>query len=232
MGSTFTINSNLHASSQAMNKLQAEFYILGTLNDYSGRTYDPGYKNILDQYYGQDLLINTIASIIKRNYPDYAFKIEHDAYNIKLYADSLSKKFNSYYQFKPTSRIAYGEAVLIGKLNADLINTEEKKMAFLGGVYSRFGQNCDSDFYISIPNSYSKIQLCVQLLTELGCKPYYEVVSEAIPNGHHLIFHPTKKVKDYLSQYSIYLKQRLPASTMRLITDPILERRKMSKKVS
>lgn len=36
--------------SQSMTRVQAEYFILGTLNDYMGRSLDPREKNLVDRY--------------------------------------------------------------------------------------------------------------------------------------------------------------------------------------
>lgn len=112
-----------------------------------------------------------------------------------------------------------GEEILSGRLNAGKIKTEEQQLAFLAGVYARFGVPCDTAYHISVANSLSKAQLCTQLLAQLSSKPSYQFMPNFIPNGHHVYFHPSAKLKAYLAKYSTDITNRLAETVKQYIAD-------------
>jgi len=211
--------------SQSMTKIQAEYFILGTLNDYMGRSLDPREKNMLDHYDAlQGPLVDALEPIIKSNYPNVSYKAERyknkdgEPLSYKIYSDTLARILNSYYLFSKANHWTdTGEEILLGRLNADKIKTEEQQLAFLAGVYARFGVPCDTAYHISVANSVSKAQLCTQLLAKLNSKPYYQFMPNFIPNGYHVYFHPSAKVKAYLAKYSVDLNNQLIETQKRYI---------------
>ena len=211
--------------SQSMTKTQAEYFILGTLNDYMGRSLDPREKNLVDRYDRlQGPVVDALEPVIKSIYPNVSYKAERykdkdgQPLSYKIYSDTLARVLNSYYLFSAAKHWTdTGEEILSGRLNADKIKTEEQQLAFLAGVYARFGVPCDTAYHISIANSVSKARLCTQLLAGLNSEPYYQIMRDFIPNGHHVYFHPSAKVKAYLAKYSLAINTRLEATQKHFI---------------
>jgi len=219
------LSCSLTGNAQRMNKVQAECFILGTLGDYMGRNLDPRERALVDRYYAMEgPVVDALEPIIKSNYPKISYKAERykdedgEPVSYKIYSDSLAKMLNSYYVFTAQQHWTDNhEEILLGRLNADKIKTEEQQLAFLAGVYARFGVPCDTAYHISIPNSISKVQFCKQLLTQLNGKPYYQFMPDFIPNGYHLYFHPPARVKSYLAKYSVRLNNKVNETKKRYI---------------
>src|SRR5206468_3443289 len=116
-----------------------------------------------------------------------------------------------------------GEEILLGRINADNIKTQYQMMAFIAGVFARFGMPCDTAYNISIANSVSKTRLCNQILTELKSKPNYQILRNFIPVGHHIYFHPSNKLKAYLSKYSVDINNQLADALKEYINRTVLK---------
>jgi hypothetical protein len=207
---------------QGLNKIQREYFLLGTLNDYMGRSVDPRDKNLVDRYDAiQGPLVNTLDSILKLDYPNSAYRVERytDSKNaplsFKIFSDTLFKKLNKYYIFKQSGSFTSdnnpqlnNRPILVGALKTNVFHNDSEKLAFLAGTYVRFGLSNDTAYEISIANSYSKAIVCYHLLTDFKCKATYQVRQNYIPTGFHVYFHPNAQVKAYLQNY-IYLRKRL-----------------------
>ena len=213
---------------QTLNKTQREYFVLGTLDDYMGRRLDPRDKNLLDTYDATEgPLVNAIDSVLKIDYPVSDYKVERytDAaghplsFNIfsKIFSKILSEKFNGYYEFEPSGSSTVdgdptlnNKPILTGKLKQDIFKSNEGELAFLAGVYVRFGMKNDTAYEIIIANSVGKAPVCYSLLQYLNCKPAYVIIKD-FPYRHRIYFHPDDKLKAYLQQY-MYLRRRLEDS--------------------
>ncbi|MDN5288691.1 MAG: hypothetical protein JWR38_4965 [Mucilaginibacter sp.] len=199
---TVLVISGFSSHAQSRDKKLNEFLILGTLNDYMGREFNPGDSTLFDRYYNPSevIMIAKVDSLIKVTYPKKVYDgVEKTESTIN--SDFLAKRFNAFYDFSPSGmRTVWGMNILRGKLKDDIFHNEQEKLSFLAGAYLRFGNRCDSAYYLSLPNSDSKANLCNKLLKELGCRPLYHI-QRNIPSGHYVFFHPTPKVLAYMKRY-------------------------------
>jgi hypothetical protein len=206
-------------SGQPLTKIQREFFVLGTLDDYMGRRLNPDEKNLLDSYYSYEgSLVTMLDSLLKIDYSSSDYKAERyftsdgTPASSKIFSNIISEKFNSYYRFKPSGFFTLEhDTIYWGKLKGGIFKTDAEKLAFLAGVYVRFGMRNDTAYEISIANSTSKTLICTDLLKEFNCKPTYSIWKNYIPVGHHVYFHPTEELKAYLQQY-MYARKRLENS--------------------
>jgi len=210
---------------QKLNKVEREYFVLGTLSDYMGRDLDPREKNLLDRYDAlQGALITVVDSLLKIDYPISSYKVDRyldSSSNLqsgKIFSDNLSTKFNSYYVFKESGEFTSDndpqlnfKPILRGALKKEIFANDPQKMAFLAGAFVRFGLVNDTAYEISIANSYSKAKVCYDLLADFKCEPVYQISQNYIPVGHHVYFHPSQKIKIYLQQF-MYLRKRLDES--------------------
>lgn len=189
-----------HASAQKSDERLNKFIILGTLRDYLGRELDPRHESLLDRFEGSMLLV--VDSLIKVTYPTKVYQ-EIKKTGTIISSNFLASQFNAFYNFKPSRRYTSpgGKEILTGTLKDNIFHNRREKMAFLAGVFLRFGHQTDSVYLISIANSASKAKMCYALLKEFNCKPNYIIRTNYIPNGHHVFFHPTSKVLAYLKRY-------------------------------
>jgi hypothetical protein len=217
-----------HSNAQSLNKNQSEYFVLGTLKDYMGRTFDSGAKDILDAYNRLEIpLAIAIDSIIQKNFPLSGHRLETyrqvdgKILSAKIFSATLSNKFNQYYDFKPNgSYTLKRDTILTGKLTENLFKTEKEKLAFLAGAYVRFGQANDTAYCISIANSTSKAKVCYELLKALGCKPSYQIINY-IPVGHKVYFHPNANLLRELEKFA-YLRKRLNQSLENWIKEEVM----------
>jgi len=192
---------NFQAYAQTENKSLNEFFILGNLNDYMGRTLDPRQENLLDRYDPSEGVMKTIVdSLISTTYPKEVYREMEIGVNT-ISSNFLATRFNEFYSYSTShSSTPEGKEILTGRLRDNIMQNEQEKLAFLAGAFLRFGSISDSAYCISVANSLSKAEVCNKLLNDLGCEPYYNI-RRNIPNIHHVFFHPTQKVMAYLKKY-------------------------------
>jgi hypothetical protein len=200
---------------QKLSKTEREYYILGTLGDYMGREVDPREENLLDRYDAtQGPLVTNVDSILKVDYLVSEYKVEKytdktgNPLSFKIFSDVLSSKFNKYYDFKPSGSstsdndpLLNDKPIMMGMLKQNIFSNNNSKLAFLAGVYVRYGVANDTSYQISIANGPYKASVCYKLLKELNCNPSYKILENNIPVGHILYFHPTLQVRSYLQRF-------------------------------
>jgi len=200
---------------QMLNKTQREYFVLGTLDDYMGRQLDPRDKNLLDRYDAtQEPLVSAVDSILKIDYTVSDYKVERyddtagRPLSFKIFSKILSEKFNGYYEFEPSGSstedndpMLNTKPILVGKLKQGIFKSDEDKLAFLAGVYVRYGFPNDTACEIAIPNGPYKSSICYKLLKDMKCNPAYIILKDHIPVGHLLYFHPSAQVKAYLEKF-------------------------------
>ena len=208
---------NEFSYSQTLLHTKNELFILGTLSDYMGREIVPGMKGTLDRYdQTEGPLVDALDSIIKKTYPGITYRVDRryisseEATNYQINSDSLEKLFNHYYNFQQSGIYTSPDSqpILVGRLKQNIFQDKNDKLAFLAGVYVRFGRADDTAFYIGIANSQSKAELCFELFKELNCKPTDRIMYGNIPVGHLVYFHPNAEVKAYLLHYQ-WLRDKL-----------------------
>ena len=210
---------------QKLNKVEREYFILGTLSDYMGRYLDPRDKNVVDRYDALEFpLIDAIDSVLKKDYTNSSYKVDKysdsgvNVRSAKILSDTLFKKLNSYYVFHESgSYTSDGDPeldnrpILMGALKENIFSDDAEKFAFLAGAYVRFGFRKDTCYEILIANSLSKARVCYEVLKYFKCKPFYTTIQGNIPTPHMVYFHPTKEMEEYLNRF-MYLRRRLEKS--------------------
>jgi hypothetical protein len=203
----FLVKGNTTA--QSLTKNQADYFILGTLSDSEGRVANVDGKDELDYYFQWEKpLVSLVDSILKVNYPITTFELKQNQHPegiqryFFIYSDSLCNKFNRYYEFKPTGTSTYPDdnTEYYGVLNDNIFRSDDQKLAFLAGVYVRFGEKTDTAYSIHISESPSKVKACYDLLKEFKCKSTYKVINN-IPTQVFVYFHPTEGIKADLKRY-------------------------------
>ena len=227
------------AFGQNLTKIQREYFILGTLDDYMGRNADPRFAKMLDRYYANEgPLLTTIDSLLKIDYSESVYNVQRNIdtlgnpMSFSIYSDTLAKKYNSYYTFKPSGSFTVdadpeldSKPILLGALKPDIFKTDSVKLAFLAGTYVRFGFENDTAYMLNMGNSLSKAKICYQLLKEFNCRPYYEILKNNIPVMHHVYFHPSAQVAAYMQRY-MYLRKQLAANLMAIFKKMISDDKK------
>lgn len=227
---------------QTLNKIQREYFVLGTLDDYMGRQLDPRDKNLLDSYDAtQGPLVNVIDSVLKIDYPVSDYKVERytdtagHPLSFKIFSKILSEKFNGYYDFESSGSTTSdndpeldNKPILMGKLKQDIFRSTEDKLAFLAGVYVRYGFPNDTAYEIAIPNGPYKSSICYKLLKDMNCNPAYIILKDHIPVGHLLYFHPSPQVKAYLEKF-MPLRKKLYDSLLAAFKQAESDYKKQSK---
>lgn len=212
---------------QILNKTQREYFVLGTLDDYMGRQLDPRNQNLVDSYDAtQGPLVTAVDSIFKIDYSVSDYKVERytdtagHPLSFKIFSKILSKKFNEYYEFEPSGSSTSdndpalnNKPILMGALKQNIFKNNEDKLAFLSGVYVRYGVVNDTTWEIIIPNGPYKASVCYKLLRDMNCAPSYTFLKDHIPVPHILDFHPTLEVKAYLEKF-MPLRKKLHHSLM------------------
>lgn len=204
--------------SQNLDKRGREFFILGTLRDYMGRQQDPRDSSLFDRYYvGEDRLVMAIDSILKCDYPSDIYHINKhigrdSLATYQIFSSKLVKTVDAYYNFEQSGSSTVSDdpdlnhlPILTGRLKENIFKNDNDKLAFLAGVYVRFGRPNDTSFLISMGNSLSKTSVCLELLKEFNCKPSLTILYN-IPTIFQVYFHPNEMVGAYLKNY-MYLRK-------------------------
>ena len=196
-------------------KLDKEFFLLGTLDEYMGRCRFGENDTQVDKYYPYEGHITSIIySLFKKEYPDLECNVEPSGHK-KLISKKLSVKVNDYFSLKQKS----GSKVFIdnqwlpiyeGNLKEDIFQSDEQKYSYLAGVFLRYGQmQGDTLRGIRFANSAGKVEVCKKLLEQLGCKDIKFKSEDNIPRSNSFTFVPTKKLEAYL-QKAMKLRKETP----------------------
>jgi len=205
-------------------KVNNDFFLLGTLDDYMGRVTYKHIANRVDAYYPNDeLLVIYICSIFKEQYPDVMYKSNDNSNRFLLQSTALAQKMNDFYDFKSTGLGAYIGKADIKTLRLDtilknksLFNTyfdstyngtlkkyifknDVERLSFMAGAYQRFGGVKDSVYSITMYNSSRKANVIAEQLRELKCTNVSYVVNTElyIPCRDAVYFTPTDELKRY-----------------------------------
>ncbi|GAT62824.1 hypothetical protein [Paludibacter jiangxiensis] len=212
-------------------KINNDYFLLGTLNDYMGRDKYSEVANRVDEYYPNEKpLVSVLDSIYKNSYPDLALATSPQTGRLELRSTLLSQKINDFYDFQPSGRgtycgkadfktlnldslaktpdfhSKYFESVYTGSVKTDIFTSDSERFSFIAGAYIRFGGKKDSLYYISISNSTSKVKVLAEQLKYLKCTNVdYVIKKDYIPCGHTVYFTPTEELRNYLE--TSYRKQ-------------------------
>lgn len=203
-------------------KIDYDFFILGTLNDYMGRQKHEKITNRVDEYWENDKSLVFFLDFVSSNkYQDLTITKNKTSGRLELKSKLLAQKINNFYIYKPTSNSAYnGEAdfnklnfdslmktpnyhtihfdkIYKGEINESIFKNKTQKSSFIAGAFERFGGKKDSLYYISVANSASKVRVATELLKELKCTNVEYVITNYIPCGHTVYFTPTEELKIY-----------------------------------
>lgn len=212
-------------------KIDYDYFILGTLNDYMGREKYEKIINRVDEYWENDKsLIYFLDSVSRNKYQDLIITTNKQSGRLELKSKLLVQKMNDFFTFKPSGRGAYNgeadfnklnfdsltktpnfykthfDAVYSGEIKSGIFQNDTQKFSFIAGAFERFGEKEDSLYYISAANSDSKVRVVTQLLKDLKCSNVDYVISDYIPRGHKVFFTPTEELKFYFKSVNNVLK--------------------------
>lgn len=169
-----------NAKDTAQVSVNTTFLLLGTLNDYNG--YNRSTKeNQFDTYYPYEKpLMKYIDSIAKK---DFNINLEQD--KNAFISNKLASKMKSF----------YANDLLIDSL----LNTDDKKISYLLGVYLRDGEKISEDVYkIQLANSRKHNNVYI-FLKELKCNAVFFKRVDGYPTIFYLYFQPTELLKKYFA---------------------------------
>jgi hypothetical protein len=205
------------------NKIDYNYFLFGTLNDYMGRE---KYKEIVfrvdDYSQNHESLAFFLDSVFQDAYPDLIVTTNEKSNRIEIHSESLSQKMNDFYNFEPSGRGSYNrqedfrtldfdslikipdfltthfDTIYTGRIAEGTFKNDSERLSFIAGAYIRFGGEMDSLYYINVANSLSKMRIINDLLKEIKCTNVEYIVKKGyIPVGHTVYFTPTDEVKKY-----------------------------------
>jgi hypothetical protein len=204
-------------------QIDQNYFLIGTLTDYMGRSKYKETNNKVDEYYKYEKsLAFAMDSIFKDIYPDLRLNITKDTNRLELFSKTIADRIDEYYSYKPSGRMTMNyDTIYYGSLRTDIFKTDLQRLSFFTGVYVRFGETNDSTFCIRIHNS--KASICVDLLKDLKCTNVeYKVLTGHIPVSHIVYFTPSIELKKYLIEF-MYLRQRINNAYIKQIKEMIGE---------
>ena len=214
-------------------KYDKESFLIGTLNEYMGyqRTFTNGdnfYYQRVDIMGENDLKHALfIDSLFSLDYSDITIVNNGAPQGIKLYSPTLSSKIDNYYHYEPTViKTRQGDIVYSGSQKKEQFKTEKQKLSFMLGAYLRYGVDKDRTnlivqflkianlldenkeyengaYVFSMPNAPNKANVCAELLKDLECKDVEYVISNRIPVGYYVIFIPSDKIREMITDVEI-----------------------------
>ncbi len=219
----FVISLFCQGQSSAI-KIDYDYFLLGTLNDYMGRETYRKIDNRVDEYYQNSKpLVFLLDSVFRDKFPDLIVSTNRKNGRLELQSWSLAQKMNEFYSYKPSGRMAYiGEVdmttlnldsltktpdfystyfdtIYTGRIKDDIYSNDIQRLSFITGAYMRFGGERDSLYFIRIANSISKVRIAAEQLKDLKCSNIEYVVNKGhIPTYHTVYFTPTPELKNYL----------------------------------
>jgi len=187
-----------------------DYFLLGTLSDYTGR-FSYIYKdNQIDRYYPfEQNMVRYLTFYIKKNYKIDIDTIFDKQRHSETFNHKMSKKLNSY----------YGKN---GNIVSDRFKTKEQVYSFLLGVYYRYGTKLSENiFCLEFYNSSKDIQV-YPMLKQVGCsKIIYRCERNAVPVTDIFYFEASPQLIRYFAtiddekgkipnEYIDYLKGKHP----------------------
>jgi hypothetical protein len=203
--------------------LDNESFLLGTLHDYMGRRVSQNDEDKIDDYgFFEKSLVLKIDSLFKANYDDLLIKkiepVQIIGYGYRINSKKLAAKINSNYTYKEYSWSQKKDTTFYGKLKENVFENELKKISFIIGAYSHFGEQKDKRYSLRFVNSLSKFAECEKILKELGCKKVEIKIIKAIPTTQLIFFKPSKKLELYFEKYN-YLRKEILESRDEIIKE-------------
>jgi hypothetical protein len=120
-------------------------------------------------------------------------------YDVELFSPSLAKTIAGYYNFdydNVSTVSSGGDIGYRGVINSAKIATEAQKMSFLAGVFIRYhcfypyDPDDSSKYSITIPDSFSTLKECIDILKEFDC----DIVKEFPAKG--VVYNASDKIRD------------------------------------
>lgn len=163
-------------------KIDAQYFILGTLSDYISRFYTVKREKQIDKYYPNERpAIEFLSKFIKEK-----LKVIVDTSFNEMYSLELSKTLNNYYGIKDD-------------LPDSIFKTDEQIYSFLLGNYYRYGiKLSDSIYSIRLANS-AKPKLISKLLIKINCDKIIYKRYDNIPTSSVFYFEASPKLKKYIN---------------------------------
>jgi hypothetical protein len=160
-------------------KSDSTYFILGTLEDYIGRTYVSDSAQ-LDHYWGLDgEVVYIIDSILRKMH----YEPISDTVKPSIRCIEIAREVNSFYSN--------------GRLKDSIFSNDNERYLFLAGAYFRHGHRTDSLYLIRMSNSVSKWNLCFKTIKDIGCDSVSVKHVSGIPGSSTVYFKPTKALLMY-----------------------------------
>lgn len=177
-GVTWNINSKIDTTTV---KIYNDFFLLGTLNDYTGYPRLAN-GNYFDSYNdAEEVLMNYVDSLVKIDYSTSMVKEKN-----RFISKEMTSKMLSYYD-------GY-------EIKEDVFDSKQKKLSFLLGVYLRFGTKINDNYYkIQLANS-AKHQTVYEILKSLGVMEIFYKRLNNIPRQDIFYFKATPPILDYFNK--------------------------------
>lgn len=200
----FSLLSNAQFNSQKYDKMA---FLIGSLDEFEGyqRTFtadDDFYYQRVDIYTQEEIRTTMfVRHLFLQAYPDIYVVNNGISKGIKLYSPILSAEIDNYYNYSPSdSTTNKGDVIYTGTIKKEELATEKQKLSFLLGAFLRYGITYQ-DFYLSLPASPDKAELCAEILKNCGCDSVqYIVYEDYIPVGHKVHFKPSSNVKSVITE--------------------------------
>lgn len=170
-------------------KLNATYFILGTLSDYQGRYYYVNKAFQLDRYNSSEVpLMDYIEKLAWKEFrmeliTIYSAKEQDPLYEI--FSKDLSIKMNSFYGSD-------------GRIKDSIFKSPEEINSFLAGRYYRYGRKINDSIYaIHMTNSLNH-RICDTLLKQTQCSFIYFRYLKNIPPQFIYYFVPSSQLKKFM----------------------------------
>jgi hypothetical protein len=182
-----------HLKDIIVKKFDMESFLLGTLDDYMGRSQS---DDMVDVYWQHDRpLAVFIDTLFSGAYNDLYIADSNAPKGLTLHSKQLTKAVNAYYD--------YGAGT--GVLKPDKFLTKQQKLSFIAGAILRYGiikTDVSGVYCIALPNSESKAGLCERFLNELDCRNVeYHIMHGHIPAGHMVYFKASSKIQEIIREF-------------------------------
>jgi hypothetical protein len=182
------LNFSVHATE--LLRYDLKYFILGTVDDYSGRNLEripADYKDCYITYYYlyQEPLRKFVDTLFKEHNKKAGKKLEYrfvkdnrdttkcHNYNdfIFLCSSELAEFINNHYVFKDTGAMIENRGMTYpGELKDICFPDRKAKLSYLAGCYAECGTiDNENRFGFNFSNSIRKFENTVQLIKQLGC---------------------------------------------------------------
>lgn len=160
-----------------------DYFILGTLSDYMGRSQYVNERDQVDKYYPYERPL--LDFLVK--YAEKTLLLALDTSHLKSYSAKLAKQLNCFYG---------ADEILI----YDLFTTREQVYSYLTGVYYRYGIKLSGSYYkIERSNSFQN-HITTQLLqSAFSTKIYFHYLHDHIPVIGKFYFDAPPKLIKYFN---------------------------------